>query len=309
MKVLAYGEVLWDIIETRKEIGGAPFNFCAHISKLCCNAYLISAVGSDSLGAETIEMLNKFRVKKDFVKVLEHPTGSCRVVCDSGGQPEYVLKKDVAWDFITADDNLYNRISSNEFELFYFGTLAARSKQSAETLNNILSLHNFRYVFCDLNFRQNFYSRECIESSLNNCNILKLNREELFVLSDFRIISIKGKQNTDKAYKSACRQLAERYSLKLILLTLDKDGALIFDADKNNFHSAQKPQNTAVSCVGAGDSFSACFLANFLFGNPIDVCANRATLLSDYVVTQYGAVPEYTPQLIDRILPARPVEK
>ena len=50
--VAVLGEVLWDIFEHSRRLGGAPLNFAAHACRLGHDAILISAVGTDSLGDE-----------------------------------------------------------------------------------------------------------------------------------------------------------------------------------------------------------------------------------------------------------------
>ena len=42
MKTIAFGEVIWDIYPDEALLGGAPLNFCAHLSRLGDTAYLIS---------------------------------------------------------------------------------------------------------------------------------------------------------------------------------------------------------------------------------------------------------------------------
>ena len=49
MKVLSFGEILWDVYPDEKYIGGAPLNFAAHFSKLGGKSYMISALGDDAL--------------------------------------------------------------------------------------------------------------------------------------------------------------------------------------------------------------------------------------------------------------------
>ncbi len=34
MKILSFGEIIWDVYEDKKCIGGAPFNFAAHCARL-----------------------------------------------------------------------------------------------------------------------------------------------------------------------------------------------------------------------------------------------------------------------------------
>jgi len=53
--VLAFGEVLWDVIEGVPHIGGAPFNFAAHAVKCGCSATLVSALlGGKTLGEAAV---------------------------------------------------------------------------------------------------------------------------------------------------------------------------------------------------------------------------------------------------------------
>jgi len=69
----------------------------------------------------------------------------------------------------------------------------------------------------------------------------------------------------------------------------------------NILYKSSKPKNKAISTVGAGDGFSACFLYNYLAGNKLNDCTERAILLSDFIVTRYEAVPEYTNELCKKI--------
>ena len=65
MKLLSFGEVLWDIYPDKKHIGGAPFNVAAHFSKLGGNSYMLSAVGSDELGNETQKKLRELNINTE----------------------------------------------------------------------------------------------------------------------------------------------------------------------------------------------------------------------------------------------------
>ena len=53
--VLSFGEVLWDLFPDSRVIGGAPFNFAAHRSKLGAEVSFVSAVGQDELGEAAAE--------------------------------------------------------------------------------------------------------------------------------------------------------------------------------------------------------------------------------------------------------------
>ena len=55
--VVSFGEVLWDLFPDSRVIGGAPFNFASHLSKLGAEVTFISAVGQDDLGEAAAEQI------------------------------------------------------------------------------------------------------------------------------------------------------------------------------------------------------------------------------------------------------------
>lgn len=281
-----FGEILWDIFGDEKTIGGAPFNFAAHASRLGAEAELISAVGRDELGRAALERVRGFGIAADNVAVLDAPTGCCRVTLDDG-LPSYDLVRGVAYDMIPPPAHARGRADA-----FYFGTLAARGEASQKTLFSLLDGGDdaYREKFFDINIRQNYYTAELIDALMRRATILKISREEMGVLG------------SGSEPESVCGAIADKYpNLRLIVLTLDRDGALVYDAASGKSLRSPKPTSKAISTVGAGDSFSACFLVNYLSGAPLADCLSRAVALSDYVVTQLGAVPEYPASLLREI--------
>ena len=255
VKITVFGEILWDIFGDERTIGGAPFNFAAHAARLGADVELISAVGDDELGRDAIAAARGFGVGVDMIATLDVDTGYCRVTLD-GSSP----------------------------------TLAQRGEVSAATLCGLLSARD-RYgeIFYDVNIRGNHWARGVIDSSARAATILKLSREEI-VMMDIDAAYEPG------AERAVCEALADKYqNLRLVALTLDRDGSAVYDARTREFYRSPIPTSKPLSTVGAGDSFSACFLVNYLRGEGIERSLRRATALSDYVVTQLGAVPFYDP--------------
>ncbi len=285
MLITVFGEILWDIFGDDKKMGGAPFNFAAHVAKLGGSVKLVSAVGNDDLGKEVIKNTEAVGVDTAYIATVKKPTGRCIVTLDSNGTPSYDIVRDTAMDNIPLpSDGVY------ESNAFYFGTLAQRSKTSYDTLRALLEKGNYGEVFFDINIRQNYYSDEMIDESLKHTTVFKISREEIDVL------------HFSGTNEEKCKILAEKYpNLKLIIVTLDKDGSLVYDCKAQRVIYSPKPRSKVVSTVGAGDSFSACFVYNYLSGASIEKCVERATALSDYVVTQLEAVPEYPAELIAKI--------
>ena len=50
--VAGIGELLWDVLPSGKQLGGAPCNFVFHAMQAGCDGYVISAIGKDEPGAE-----------------------------------------------------------------------------------------------------------------------------------------------------------------------------------------------------------------------------------------------------------------
>lgn len=301
MKVLAFGEVLWDIFEEDYKIGGAPFNFCGHLTKLGAQTSMISAVGSDELCDITLKKVRASGIDDSLISVNSFMTGVCQVTRNAEGQPTYDLKADTAYDNILVDDKSISYIKQKEFDAFYFGTLAQRSQVSQSSLIHLLETCQFREIFCDLNLRSPFYNNETIKLCLRYATIFKINRDECKIIAETVLHDFRVYEDSIEYYRKFCAALAKQYDLKIVLITLDRDGAIVYNRLQNLYVTSGHPESKAVSTVGAGDSFSACFLYNYLNGNDMADSALRAGILSDFVVTKTEAVPDYPDNLLSKI--------
>jgi len=287
MKLRVFGEILWDIFGEDKRIGGAPFNFAAHSAALGANVEMISAVGRDELGDEALKIAAGYGMDTANIAVLDGVETGCCIVTLKDGQPSYNLKQGVAYDMIPEP------AGEARADAFYFGTLAARSEISRKTLEKLLDNGKYGEIFFDINIRQKFYSKELIDWSLNRCTVLKISEEEIGVLE---LLGIGG------SVIECARQLAEQYgNLKYVIVTLGKAGSVLFDCRNGKMYLSPKPSGEPVSAVGAGDSFSACFLCSMLAGRTPEECLAGATELADYVVSQLGAIPELPAELAQKL--------
>ena len=285
-KILVFGEVLWDVFDTCKEIGGAPFNFASHMAKLGDETEIVTALGNDDLGYSANEEIKKNNIGTKYVTFCEHETGRCDVTI-SGDYPHYDLKSDVAYDYIKLPE-----INSSEYDAFYFGSLASRSEVSRNTLNSLIN-NKFKTVFYDINVREPYFNRPFALSMIEKTDILKISREEAYVISN--------RDEITGSLEKLCSHLLDNYpGLSTVIVTLDKNGALLCDR-KNGLIYSELPKSRPVSTVGAGDSFSAAYLHSFLKGKAPHQCLKAAIALSDYVVTKTGAVPDIPQELLDSI--------
>lgn len=284
MKILSFGEIIWDIYSDKKCIGGAPFNFAAHCARLGAESYLLSAAGDDELGVEALKIARGFGIKDDYIQTVNgSPTGRCLVTLDKNKVPNYDIVKDSAYDYIQFDKDIEN----NNFDVFCFETLIQRSENNVETIKEILKKVKFKEIFCDLNIRKPFYNEKSIRLCLENASIAKISREELPVVTN----TVFGREITDCAVASKLISLNYK-NINIIIITLGSDGAYVYDSmnKKEYYHEGETVR--VVSTVGAGDSFSAAFVSEYLPGGNIESALDKAVKLSAYVVAHAQAIPE-----------------
>lgn len=293
MRALSFGEILWDIFSDSRCLGGAPLNVSGHFARLGVDSVIISAVGADELGAEALRILSAEGIDAGYVSTLtEVPTGMTEVVL-AKGIPSYSFNEPCAWDRITVDSAAMKKISGTEWDVFCFGTLAQRSKESEKTLRQILENISAKEIFFDVNLRKDFYSREIIDYSLKHCTIVKMNDEEWPVLAAL----LAPASICEEA--SFCEWLTGKYKLHGALVTKGKKGVSAYFEGK--IYNQDSGDVSVVDTVGAGDSFSAAFLTSMLRGCPVSESLSLASTLADFVVSHAGAMPAYDPDIRERL--------
>ena len=289
--VIGLGEALFDCLPTGRKLGGAPANFAYHVSQFGFNSCAISAIGKDELGQEIVDTFNQVGLHYCLPEV-DFPTGTVQVTLDEKGIPQYEICLGVAWDNIPLTPELTDL--ANHAQAVCFGSLAQRSEVSRATIQHFLeSTQKDTLKVFDINLRQRWYNREVIESSLQHCNILKINDEELDIVAPMLLSVTTDPTNLIAADKEktvrVCRALIELYELKILILTCGTNGSYVITKDKCSF--IDTPKVEVADTVGAGDSFTAAFIAKILSGASIQEAHEMAVKVSAYVCTQSGAMP------------------
>ena len=280
--VVGIGEALWDVLPEGKKIGGAPANFAYHVSQFGLNSCAISAIGDDALGQEILDAFNEKGLHYHIDKV-PYPTGTVQVEIDQAGIPQYEIKENVAWDNIPYTARLEQ--IAEKTQAVCFGSLAQRNVVSRNTINRFLDAMpqtDDTLVVFDVNLRQGFYNKEILCNSMSRCNILKINDEELVTVS--RMFGYPGIDLQDK-----CWILLGKYNLKMLILTCGINGSYVFTPGNVSFQPTPKVE--VADTVGAGDSFTAAFIASILKGDSVADAHRKAVKTSAYVCTQPGAMP------------------
>ena len=287
--VVGLGEVLWDVLPEGKKLGGAPANFAYHAGQFLGmdNTIAVSALGNDKLAEETIEALKEHSLNNLLPRV-PFPTGTVQVQLDEQGIPTYEIKENVAWDNIPFDDDIA-QIACN-CRAVCFGSLAQRNMVSRKTIQTFLDATptDCLKIF-DINLRQQFYTQEVIRESLQRCNILKINDEELVLIG-----RMFGYPETD--IENKCWLILGKYNLDMLVLTCGTNGSYVFTLGQKSFQ--ETPKVKVADTVGAGDSFTGSFVASILLGKPVAEAHHTAVQVSAYVCTQNGAMPTLPPELL-----------
>lgn len=286
--IVGMGEALWDCLPEGRKIGGAPANFAYHAAQFGFKSLAISAIGNDALGNEIEEEFNKKNLQYRLYHV-EYPTGTVQVTLDKKGIPCYEIMEDVAWDNIPYTSEL-EEIAKN-CKAVCFGSLAQRNGVSRETILRFLDAmpdSDDTYKVFDINLRQHFYSKEIIVNSLNKSNILKINDEELIIVSE--LFGYEG-----LSQEEACGRILAEYDLRMLILTCGTEGSYIITSEGTSFQPTPKVE--VADTVGAGDSFTGSFLASILKGRTIEDAHKCAVEVSAYVCTQNGAMPQLPEEL------------
>lgn len=276
--IVGIGEILWDMLPSGKALGGAPANFAYHAMRLGEEGWAVSAIGDDDLGHEILGIVDS-KGLHCIISVTDKPTGTVKVELDSRGVPSYNIMEDVAWDNIPFTPEMEGL--AKRADAVCFGSLVQRMNSRDSVLAFVRTMRPEALKVFDINLRQQYYSREILEESLMLADILKINDEEIRIVSDMF-----GLGDDDVV---ACRSLIAAYGLRLVILTKGADGSEVVTS--NEVISQSVGPVDVVDTVGAGDAFTAAFVVAYLRGDSLADAQRLATEIASYVCSRKGAMP------------------
>jgi len=293
MKVLAFGELLWDVIDGKEHIGGAPFNCAAHLARMGADSALVSALGEDERGTMALREVRRLGIRTDFLCMRAGmPTGIVDVHLDGQGKPSYEIREGSAWDRIQLNEEQMTAINRESWDIAVFGTLAQRTDENIRVLQQLIKAAEPAEVFFDVNLRLDYFSKKIIEDSLNMTTILKLNDEEVSVLSGVLF----GGGLTELDF---CKKVEEKWHIHTTVLTRGGDGSSVYQSGR--FIHIPAVEVSVIDTVGAGDSFSAAFLYGYFQTGDVERGARFASLVSSFVASKSGAVPLYDERTLNAL--------
>jgi len=287
-KIIAIGELLWDLLPTKKVLGGAPANFAYHTHAMGAESLIVSCIGNDALGRELRLRLAEMGLRTDGITTDPiAPTGVVSVALDARGVPNFTIHENVAWDFLAPSPAVL--AEAGGADAVYYGSLGQRHPVARGVIRRFLQsapLAALR-VF-DINLRQNFYTREILEESLQAANVFKLNDDELPVVA--RLVGLAGSKS------SLLEQLAARYELRVVALTRGDQGSTLW-VDGELISRPVEPIAALTDTVGAGDSYTAALVMGLLAGHEPEQIIDQAHRVASFVCTQFGGTPALPEEL------------
>jgi fructokinase len=279
--ILAVGEVLWDLLPSGKQLGGAPANFAYHCRSLGAFAKLVSRVGDDALGREVLERFRRLGLPAEEVQVdPAWPTGTVAVTLAADGQPRFTIHEHVAWDFIAAAESALS--AARAADAVCFGSLAQRSEPSRKAIRTLVSaVRPGALRIFDVNLRPPFVDREIIAGSLELANVLKLNDQELPELAAMFVLPA--------GERESMAELARRFGLSLVALTRGSGGSRLLAGDRWSDHPGRPVE--VCDTIGAGDAFTAALAVGLLAGRPLEEINRHANEVAAFVCSQPGGMP------------------
>ena len=289
MSVVCFGEMLWDVLPSGKQPGGAPLNVAVHLGNFGLDAQLISRVGHDDLGAELLAFVAGKSLSTCYVQRGQtHPTGVVKANVSNRHEVTYEIVQPVAWDYIQYQPAL--GALAEAADALVFGSLAARSPASRETLYRLLPHARCR-VF-DVNLRPPHYSRDVVQYLLRQADVVKLNHHEL--------AEIMGWFGASPAEETALAWLAARFGLQAVCVTKGADGAALWTGGQ--LYQSPGRAVAVQDTIGSGDAFLAALLRGWLAGQPPAEYLAFAGAAGSLVATYQGATPAISESMVSEFI-------
>lgn len=278
--ITAIGEILFDIYPGFRRIGGAPFNFIYHIHKLTGTGNIVSRIGDDELGSQAHSFLKTNKINTYYIQTdSKHKTGTAEANLDKNKVPHWNIPEGRAFDFIENNFEISELLERTD--ILYYGTLIQRNEVSKEVVQSYFEKKII--YFCDLNIRQNFFTRKSIERSLKNSTILKINEDELKLIHKMFL-------DGDYNRKKCAEDIRKKFDIELLAVTLGDEGAYLFKENEVNFYTINI--KNIVDTTGAGDAYAAMLLLGYLKNWDIYRINKAASELAGEIIQVSSALPK-----------------
>lgn len=260
-KIVAFGEVVWDILPNGKVLGGTPSNLVFRCNSFGEQGFLLSRLGDDKLGHAALAKLKELGISDNNIQIdSEFKTGTVDVSFDEENESKYKVALDVAFDHIEFSSEALKLV--RQADCLVFGLLPQRFGISKNTLRELIKESPDSLHFFDLKLFEHFFNREVVERLLKAAHIVRIKEKEMSFLANKLKIELTSIENFAK-------QLAQKYKIDLVIITRGSDGILAFHKKEGLFFEPGFKIDMKDN-IGSGMAFSAGFLHCYLNGKSIE---------------------------------------
>lgn len=263
--VLALGELLIDFTLNgvssqgnplfEANPGGAPCNVLAMLRKLNKTTSFIGKVGRDQFGVTLRKTIESVGIdSKYLMEDSDIPTTLAFVHTLPDGDRAFSFYRKPGADMMLSEEDITEDMFENT-KIFHFGTLSMTHEGACKATLKALEIAKSKglIISLDPNLRELLWdsldnAREQMLKAISYCDVLKI--------SDNEIQFVSGLEDYDEGIKF----LLNKFDIKLICLTLGKDGSRAY-YDGKRVEAKGYHQKNVVDTTGAGDTFCGSVLS------------------------------------------------
>ncbi len=279
-RIVAFGEVVWDILPNGNLLGGTPSNLVFRCNSFDEEGHLLSRVGDDDLGNKALERLKQLGISDENVQIdTEFPTGTVRVSFDENNEPKYNVTLDVAFDHIEFSAEALKLVRNAN--CLFFGLLSQRFGISKNTLRELIKESPDSLRFFDLKLFDHFFNVNVVEMLLSSSQIVRVKEKEIsFLANELKLNSTN--------LEDFCVQLSNKYKIEIVLVTRGTNGVFAFHEKQGVFcdpgYAIEIEDN-----IGSGMAFCAGFLHYYMNGKGIQEAIDFGNAAGALNTTKRGA--------------------
>lgn len=279
-KIVAFGEIVWDILPHGKVLGGTPSNLVFRCNSFGEEGHLLSRVGDDELGNEALDKLNELGISDLDVQIdTEFPTGEVHVTFDENGESRYQVKEDVAFDHIEFTAEAL-KLARNA-DCLFFGLLPQRYGLSKNTIRELIKESPDSIHFFDLKLFEHFFDVNVVVHFLSTAHIVRIKEKEIEFLAN----ELKIKYSETEDFVKA---ISDKFKIDLVIITRGNGGVLAYHKEEGIFlepaYKIEMKDN-----IGSGMAFSAGFLHYYLNGKSLQESIQFGNAAGALNTTKTGA--------------------
>ncbi len=238
-----------DIIYTT---GGGGTNTAATFAKQGFRTAFCGAIGIDLSGLEIVRELKHLRIDTRFVVKNKEKHTNSSVIISNVGEDRTILVYRGASDLLGKSNIQWKKIKKAKW--FYIAPLAGTLADNFEDIVNF-AYENKIKIAVNPSKQQLSMSAEKLKSILQKVDVLFLNQEEASFLTK---IPFEDEQEIFKKIDEICPGVA--------VMTKGGEGTVVSDG-KYIYSAKPNPERKIVDTTGAGDSFAAGFLSEYIRQN------------------------------------------